>query len=236
MRPYIIINNKPSYEINGLLIQSLPPITKPPVRVVYDEIAGRDGDLVSLQGYMAYDKTMSVGLYGDYNVDQVIEYLSSAGEIRFSNEIDKYYNFAQYEQIDYERLLRYKTAEVIYHVQPFKYDAIDRKIEVNNTDSNGCKIQIRNRGNIQSRPKITITGTGIIRLYVGAKMIIILTLQSQTAIIDVSDGNVRDSNGNYINRQVKGDLLSLVCPVGLNDLTIRGNVSKVTIEDFSRWL
>lgn len=236
MRPYIIINNKPSYEINGLLIQTLPPITKPPVRVVLDEIAGRDGDIATLQGYNAYDKTMSVGLYGDYNVDQVIEYLSQGGEIRFSNEIDKYYNYAQYEQIDYEKLIRYKTAEVMLHVQPFKYDAIDRKIEVNNSDSKGCKIDIRNRGNIPSRPKITITGTGIIRLYVGDKMIIILTLQSQTAVLDVADGNVRDGNGNYINRQVKGDLLSLVLPVGDNELSIRGNVTEVIVEDYSRWL
>lgn len=236
MRPYIIINNTPSYEINGLLIQELPPITKPPVRVVFDEIAGRDGDISTIEGYSAYDKTINIGLYGDYNVDKVIKYLTQGGEIRFSNEIDKYYNFAQYEQIDFERLIRFKTAEVIYHVQPFKYDAIDRKIEVNNSDSKGCKIEVRNRGNIPSRPKITITGAGILRIYVGDKMIIVLTLQSQTAVLDVADGNVRDANGNFINRQVKGDLLSLVLPVGDNEISIRGNVSAVTIEDYSRWL
>ena len=97
MRNYIILNGKDSREISGLLIQSLPPISKPKIRTNTEEIDGRDGDIVTKLGYSAYDKELSIGLYGNYNVDEVIEYFNSKGTVVFSNEPDKYYN---YEIID----------------------------------------------------------------------------------------------------------------------------------------
>ena len=74
MIPYIIINGVSSKNINGLLIQSLPPISKPRIRTSIEEIDGRDGDVVTTLGYAAYDKAITIGLKGDYNVDDVIEF------------------------------------------------------------------------------------------------------------------------------------------------------------------
>ena len=52
MRNYIILNGKKSTDINGLLIQSLPPISKPKIRTQIEEIDGRDGDIVTKLGYL----------------------------------------------------------------------------------------------------------------------------------------------------------------------------------------
>lgn len=123
---YIILNGVKSTAVRGLLIQSLPPITKPQIRTSVEEIDGRDGDIVTKLGYSAYDKELTIGLYGDYNVDDAIEYFDSEGDVVFSNEPDKYYKYQILEQIDFERLIRFKTATVKLHVQPFKYDAVDR--------------------------------------------------------------------------------------------------------------
>lgn len=124
---YVILNGKKSTDIKGLLIQSLPPISKPLMRTEIEEIDGRDGDIVTKLGYSAYNKEMTIGLFGSFNVDGVISYFDSEGIVTFSNEPDKYYNYQIIEQIDFERLIRFKTATVTFHVQPFKYSTVDKK-------------------------------------------------------------------------------------------------------------
>lgn len=128
----ITLNGVQSTDCKGLLIQSLPPISKPLMRTQVEEIDGRDGDIVTKLGYSAYDKEVTIGLYGDYNVDDVISYFDSEGTVIFSNEPDKYYNYQIIEQIDFERLIRFKTATVTFHVQPFKYSAVDKAFILNN--------------------------------------------------------------------------------------------------------
>lgn len=128
MRNYIILNGKNSNEINGLLIQELPPISKPLIRTEVEEIDGRDGDIVTPLGYSAYDKELTIGLYKDFDVNEVAAYFNSEGTVIFSNEPDKYYYYQITAQIDFERLVRYRTATVTMHCQPFKYSATEQPI------------------------------------------------------------------------------------------------------------
>lgn len=129
---YIELNGTKSTDVKGLMIQSLPPITKPKVRTSKEEIDGRDGDIVTKLGYAAYDKEVSIGLHGDFDIDDAIAFFDSEGEVVFGNERDKYYRYQILDQIDFERLIRFRTAKVKMHVQPFKYDAVDRTFEVVN--------------------------------------------------------------------------------------------------------
>ncbi len=122
---YIVLNGIKSTLIQGLMIQALPPISKPMIRTMIEEIDGRDGDIVTKLGYSAYDKEMSIGLFGDYDVDDVIQYFNSEGTVIFSNEPDKFYKYQIINQIDFEKLIRFKTATVVFHVQPFKYSSVD---------------------------------------------------------------------------------------------------------------
>lgn len=129
---YIELNGEKSTDVKGLMIQSLPPISKPKMRTSIDGIDGRDGDIVTRLGYAAYDKEVSIGLHGDFDVDDAIAFFDSDGEVVFGNERDKYYRYQILDQIDFERLIRFRTAKVKMHVQPFKYDAVDRTFEVIN--------------------------------------------------------------------------------------------------------
>lgn len=129
---YIELNGEKSTNIKGLIIQSLPPISKPKVRTSIEEIDGRDGDIVTRLGYAAYDKEVSVGLHGDFDIDDAIAFFDSDGEVVFGNEPDKYYRYQILDQIDFERLVRFRTAKVKMHVQPFKYDAVDRTFDIVN--------------------------------------------------------------------------------------------------------
>lgn len=129
---YIILNGINSTTIRGLLIQSLPPITKPLMRTQVDVVDGRDGDTVTPLGYAAYDKPITIGLHGNFDIDAVISFFSTSGTVIFSNEPDKYYRYAVYAQIDFDRLIRFKTATVTFHVQPFKYSAAETTVKFDN--------------------------------------------------------------------------------------------------------
>lgn len=124
---YIELNGKSSLDVQGLLIQSLAPITKPKVRTEKTEIDGRDGDIITRLGYSAYDKEISIGLSWNYDIDEVIQYFvdNDKGMVLFSNEEYKLYRYEILDQIDFERLIRFKTAKVKFHVQPFKFSSIE---------------------------------------------------------------------------------------------------------------
>ena len=97
IRPYIILNDVASLTIQGLIISSLPAITKPQIRTQIEQIDGRDGDIVTQLGYAAYDKAVQIGLSYGYDIDDVIQFFNSSGKVVFSNEPEKYYNYAIYE-------------------------------------------------------------------------------------------------------------------------------------------
>lgn len=158
---YVILNGVKSNTVKGLLIQSLPSISKPLIRTEREEIDGRDGDIVTKLGYSAYDKEMSIGLFGDYDINDVIAYFDSKGIVTFSNEPDKYYIYEIIDQIDFERLIRFKTATVTFHVQPFKYGAVDRKFILDQLINIPDYSAIKNGITLIAQDgEITVSGTG----------------------------------------------------------------------------
>lgn len=357
---YIELNGVKSTTVKGLLIQSLPSITKPQIRTEIETIDGRDGDIATKLGYAAYDKELSIGLYGDFNIDDVIRYFDSSGEVVFSNEPDKYYRYQILEQIDYERLLRFRTAKANFHVQPFKYSAVDRKFDIINQElhfkrwtaaqngvtltSDGEKIslsgsasrttefympivpmqlaagnytftasvngtisdsvavrliagspsnsntfgqtyislqsgksaeitasdagtltynylwfyipssnavnfsvslsvasgqrttaEIINRGNTQSKPTITIYGSGNVGLTINGKAVLSVNIDDEYITVDAAEMNAYH-DGVLKNRQVTGDYADVVLSTGNNLLSWTGNVTKMVVEDYSRWI
>ena len=130
MRNTITLNGISSDTITGLLIQELPAIVKPAIRTTIEEIDGRDGDIVTELGYSAYDKEITIGLYGSFDINAVIAYFATEGTVVFSNEPDKFYRYKIIDQIDYERLVRYRTATVKLHCQPFKYPTSETPVQL----------------------------------------------------------------------------------------------------------
>ncbi len=358
---YIILNGVKSTLIKGLLIQSLPPISKPLMRTQIEEIDGRDGDIVTKLGYSAYDKDVSIGLFGDFDINEVISFFDSEGTVIFSNEPDKFYKYQVIDQIDFERLIRFKTATVRFHVQPFKFSAVDTAMSldqenmevkdysfnkngvavhsqdgtitvsglassatevyipieemdlragtytlkattegtgessvimrvidkipsnddslgqryltleedgeasftttllafqkfnyvwlripqgsnVNFTltvsvyDENFSSVEVFNRGNVFSKPKITIHGSGTINLTLNEMLILVINLADAGYItIDAQEMNAYKGN-TFMNRFVMGDYSDLAFKVGKNTLSWTGNVTGMEIDNFTRWI
>lgn len=353
---HIELNGEKSTSVKGLIIQSLPPITKPKMRTSIETIDGRDGDIVTGLGYAAYNKQLSIGLHGDFDIDDAIAFFDSEGEVVFGNEPDKYYRYQILDQIDFDRLVRFRTAKVKMHVQPFKHDAVDRTFDIVNqvmhvydsaasrfgitvTSSNGSimvagratsdadievpiesmslsgsytltasasgsaagcvlrlidgspsrsfggsymelksnaaatmtatadpndeydalwldikagtsvnftlsvtmasdsfnEISLTNRGNVVSRPTVTVYGSGNVELAINSVTVLSFSIEGGSITIDAEEMNAYHGDA-LMNRFVTGDYADLALNVGENVISWRGNVTGIKVEDFSRWI
>ncbi len=230
---YIVFKNIDSRNIKGLLISELPPITKPKMRVRVDTIDGKDGSETVNLGFEAYTKTVKIGLTRGYDIDNIIAWLHGEGEIQFSNEPDKVYRVKVIDGIDFERLLRFRTADVKFYVQPFKYSATERTKTLVVTGLSAA--EIRNAGNYFSKPLITFTGSGTININVNGKQVCTLKdLDENESITLDADKQEAYFGGTLKNRKMDGDFITL--DVGKNTITWTGNLTSIAITHYSRWL
>lgn len=231
---YIILNGVKSTSIEGLMIQALPSISKPQIRTKIETIDGRDGDLVTKLGYAAYDKQLLIGLYGNYNIDEVIEYFNSEGTVTFSNEEDKYYKYQILESIDFERLIRFRQATVTLHVQPFKYSLSEGDTEY--SLKNNTEILVNNSGNIFSKPVITLYGSNTCGIYLNGSQVFSIDLSTNDNITIDTEALEAYSGTTLKNRIVTGNYDDFYLPVGPNTIKFTGSVTRCFIKNYSRWI
>lgn len=226
---YVIWKNKDSRTIKGLLISELPPISKPAMRVQETIVDGVDGSYIEDLGYEAYDKPMLIGLSKDFDINEIIKYFSGDGNIVFSNEPDKYYKAKIIEQIDYERLLRFRTATVTFRVQPFKYEY--QEVSSVATES----LVVTNKGNYTSKPIITIIGSGTIELIVNDNTLFSYTFPDGEDTV-VIDSEKQDAYLDTVlkNRNMSGEFPIL--EIGENTISWNGTITSIEISSKSRWL
>lgn len=233
MRNYVIINGTNSLTIQGLAINIMPPISKPSMRTLREEIDGRNGDIITNLGYSAYDRAIEIGLYGNYDVNEVIAFFNQNGSIVFSDEDDKLYYFNSLEQIDFARLIKFRTATITFHCQPFKY----KLNETAQTITSGNNTII-NQGNVYSKPIIVLSGSGTISISLNNIQYFSINMSGITSItIDTDKMEAYDTNnGNLLNRHVIGDYSKFEVPVGTNTLSLSGTIGTATINRITRWL
>lgn len=224
-----------STTINGLVICELPPITKPKMRVLETTIDGVDGSIIEDLGYESYDKTIKIGLSKNYDINEIIEYFSGEGNLILSNEKMgngkfPYYKAKIIEQIDYERLLRFKTANVKFRVQPYKY-LFNEKTQT--ITENGSKVN--NQGLEVSKPKMTIFGSGTIQLSVNNLLVFEYTFPEDETSVVIDSENQDAYLGNVLkNRNMTGEF-PILNP-GENTISWDGNITKIEVDANSRWL
>ncbi len=223
---HIIWKGNDSRTIKGLIISKLPAISKPGIRTERIEIDGVDGDIINELGYEAYDKTLEISLSYNYDIDEVIKYFTGDGKLILSNEEDKYYKARIIGQIDYESLLRFKTATVTFHVQPFKYKVNEKSVTGKDT------VEVNNVGLENSKPIIKLTGDGTVNFYLNEKQIFTYTFDSDKVVY--IDSEIQDA---YYENKLKNRNMTGEFPI-LNSGKNNIRCENATIEIFpnSRWL
>lgn len=231
MRDYIIFKNIKSSSLDGLMICELPPITKPEMRTSIIEIDGKDGDIVEELGYASYHKTLQIALTRNFDINQIIKYFSGSGDLVLSNEPDKVYKATIYSKVDYEKLLRFKTAEVEFHVQPYKYLLNEPPIELDITDE--TELIVSNVGLEKSKPIITLYGDGEVQFSINGRDVFSINIDDEYVVINSIEEEAYKENV-LKNRNMLGDFPIL--EIGNNTIKWTGNLNKIFIEPKSRWI
>jgi predicted phage tail component-like protein len=223
-----------STSFNGLCVTSLPPITKPPMRVEEIVIDGRDGSIYKDLGYSAYKKTIEIAKMNTIDIENLKSWLDGEGTLIISSENDKYYKAKIIDNIDYSRFILYGKDKITFQVQPYKYSTTETKQTFNIT--NQTEITISNNGNCKSKPKITIYGSGTINLSLNSIQVFVIELGEEANItIDIDKMEAYKST-TLKNRLVTGDYDNFTLVTGNNTISFTGTVTKIEIENYSRWL
>lgn len=229
----IIWKNIDSDTVAGLLICELPPISKPKMKTTITKIDGRDGDIIEELGYESYTKNIKIGLTKNYDIDAVIKYFTGEGDLILSNEPNKIYKCRIIDKIDYEKLLRFKTAVVKFHTQPYKY-LLNESI-VSQTITTETQIEVVNSGLEISKPIITIEGSGTVEISINNSAVFRYTFpEDETKVVIDSLQEEAYLNEIFKNRNMVGNFPKL--EVGTSIISWTGTLSKITIEPKSRWL
>lgn len=229
---YFIWQNIDSREVKGLIVTALPPIHKPRMRTQVLTLDGRDGSIITPLGFEAYKKKVKIGLTKGYDIDEIIAWLNGSGQVVFSNESEKYFNAQIVESIDFEKLLRFKTAEITFEVQPFKFSTTERTKTFNITST--PSIQVVNAGNYTSKPTMKIYGSGTINFYLNGVQQFTLELNENDSVTLDSAEQEAYSDTGLRNRIMDGNFLIL--QKGTNTLSWDGTITKIEISKYSRWL
>lgn len=226
-------NGIDSNTIKGLIICELPPIIKPKMRTTITKIDGRDGDIIEELGYESYTKSIKIGLSKNYDIDQIIKFFTGSGELIMSNEPDKIYKCKIIDKIDYNKLLRFKTATVNFYTQPFKYKKDEAKVNLNITEE--TSIKVKNIGLEKSKPIIKLAGTGVVAISLNDSTIFNYHFpETEEEVIIDSMEEEAYLNGIFKNRNMTGEFPIL--EVGENTISWSGNLTKIEIDPKSRWL
>lgn len=229
---YIKWKEQDSRYINGLVICELPPIVKPQMRVAETMIDGVDGSVIEELGYSPYDKQLVIGLTQNANIDAVIKFFSGKGEVVFSNEPDKYYKASIVSQIDYARLVRFKTATVTFRVQPFKYKLDELPVTISTSEN---VYNVENWGTENSKPLIRLQGSGTVECRVNGNSVFSYTFPSNDTEVYI-DSELQDAYVGSVlkNRNMVGEFPILNS--GDNEISFTGTLTSVEITARSRWI
>ena len=231
----IIWKGVSSTTIKGLLICELPPITKPEMRIAETIIDGRDGSTIEELGYSSYVKTVTIGLYGNFDINKVIKYFTGEGDIVFSNEPDKVYKAKICGKIDYTRLLRYRQASIPFLVQPFKYKLNEYLREIQTADIENGYMEVFNEGLESSKPLFVLKGSGTVEISVNGNAIFSYTFPEGENEVYIDSEKEDAYWGDVLkNRNMNGEFPTLIPKT--NKIEWNGDIESISILPRSRWL
>lgn len=234
---YFKFKDVDSREIEGLVVCELPPITKPAKRVELIDIEGKNGDIIVDNGYSAYDKEIKIGLTRNYDLQAIVQWLDGKGKLILSNEEDYYYEAEVIEQIDFMRLVKFKTANVRFHVQPIKYLNFEPKRVITKEDIDNNVIEnlrIRNQGYMDCSPIFTLYGSGECSLYIDNVQCCSVDIDDKFVVLDGIEQEAY--KGNVLkNTRMNGEFPILKAGENMVKVTGEG-FEKVEIQVMSKFL
>jgi len=227
-KPFFIWNGVNSRDM-GVEVLNLPPIVRPERRVETVTVAGRHGNLHVDEGvYESFTQAVEFAIIDSRRIRQVFQWLVGSGEVIFSNEQDGKFEAYICNKLAMEKVFRQvRKAQVQFDCQPFKYMISQSEIVLARSGV------ITNPGTVESQPIITVFGRGAITVSIGGRSFS-LTGIADYIVIDSRIQNAYREQGESMNRFMSGELPYF--DVGENAVSWTGNVEKIVIFPFWRWI
>jgi predicted phage tail component-like protein len=229
-------NGKDSYLDFGIFITKRPTIPSPKRRVSYIDIPGRHSRLRFDEGTfeditIAVECTIKDRENLLLKIDNIKSWLFGIGEsdLIFSFQPDKKYIAQVVNTIDFEQVFKYTSMfPILFNCRPFKYAALNSILTISESGS-----FITNPGSIESKPVITVYGTGNINLIINDSEVELFDIENKI-ILNCEIEDCYDDEFNNLNSKMTGEFPTLT--PGSNNIQWTGNVEKIEILPNWRWL
>jgi phage-related protein len=98
------------------------------------------------------------------------------------------------------------------------------------------QIEVQNTGNCKSKPIITIYGSGTINLSLNDTQVFVINMGNEGHItINVEEQEATKDNI-LKNRLIIGNYDNFMLNIGVNKISWTGSVTKIEIDNYSRWI
>ncbi len=231
--PYFIFKGKKSTDM-GLLLSSLPVVTKPKRKTNTVTIPGRNGtetqDLATYEGY-----SLSIGCgfenIKEVDIDRLWEWLDGSGDLILSTEPSKVYKARIDNSISMTDVY-WVIADFLvqFDVEPFKYAVNPQNDLIKMTKK---EMTLYNRGTYYAEPVITLYGSDDITITINGKSYgcknveEFITIDTPLQMIYKENEN---KNTAYQSREFP------VFQTDANIIVLSSNITKAEIQPNWRWL
>ena len=231
MEPWYFVFNGVDSRTMGVHVIKYPPIMRPAERIKYVSIPGRAGDMRQAEGvavYDAYNRGMEISNARGFSIDRAAAWLRGAGEMIVGNEPDFRYQVDLGAQCQFSKVIRgFWGGTLQMHTQPFKTPR--QPAPAKTLTESGQKVY--NPGDVETRPAITLTGSGDSTLTVGGKTLSIDGISTGWTV-DLDLKWILDVLGVPQWDVASGEFGAL--PPGESAVIWTGGITSVTIR--ARWL
>lgn len=231
MMPWFIWKNKNSYSDFGLWIKALPDRVRPTERYEEIEIPGRAGSLIMLEGddvYASYQMRIVVWARNTLNINEITKWLTGSGELIICTDESKIIEARAVDNITFSRVgNNLMQGTLLFLCKPLRKNRYSASDYVS-LNENGT---IFNPGDVASRPKVAVTGTGTLTVAIGGEAMSFSGVNG-TILVDC-DANIITSSGQMWEGSFSGDFWKI--PVGKVSVDV-GTALAVQIEPEWRWL
>lgn len=218
----------------GIRLQNMPEIVRPEERVGHVVIPGRAGDLTITEGddiYNPYIQTIPMTVYTETAVRQAEAWLRGDGYVTFCGQPDLKQRARVINAVNFRKHSKnidWWDGEVQFYCAPLKEQLNESAVEITSSGAT-----ITNPGDVTSRPRITVAGSGDITIRIRSKAIALYGAESGWKV-DSDPQWVTNSSGKPMASVYAGDFPIL--PPGESTVSFTGSVSKLTIEGRWRYL
>ena len=227
MIPFFIFNGKNSKDM-GIIVNKMPAITRPEMKVEEIVVPGRSGSLYIKENekydtYEPFTYQIECTLIDNANTRNIFEWLKGEGKLILSRETDKFYNVLIKSKIDLEQVYQVcNEFSIEFQVQPFAYSVCEKEQKL----LSSTEITILD-STYYIKPYIKVIGNGDISLSINDKTMVLKNIEDYIEL-DCELEEAFKGNINCNNKVYSEDFLYLEPEKNLIDWL--GDVSSVELK------